>query len=213
MATRSLCAAIRRRLYGFACDLANPFTDSRRARFVEDMAAGLLIAGHVHLTKVARALSSGAEGVHAAEKRLSRHLGSAHWDMSPLHDRLLADSAAFVTDDTLIVADTTDLAKYYARKLEGLGTVTALCRGGPPALSPGAARAARPPGTHQAGRVWSLPALALLRSLRRGAAGEFVEGAAQRVGQLDERIHQHRPTALFPAPQGPDRHVCRAGKL
>ena len=28
-----------------------------------------------------------------------------------------------VTDDTLIVADTTDLAKYYARHLEGLGRV------------------------------------------------------------------------------------------
>jgi hypothetical protein len=123
MAARSLCAAIRHRLCGFARDLARPFTDSRRARFIEDMVAGLLIAGHVHLTKVARALSAGGDNVHAAEKRLSRHLGSEHWDMGPLHDRLLADSAAFVRDDTLIVADTTDLAKYYARKLEGLGTV------------------------------------------------------------------------------------------
>ena len=34
---------------------------------------------------------------------------------------MLARSAAMVTDDTPIVADTTDLAKYCARKLEGLG--------------------------------------------------------------------------------------------
>ena len=111
MAARSLCAAARQRLYGFARDLARPFSDSRRARFIEDMIPGLLIAGHVHLTKVARALSQGADDVHAVEKRLSRHLGSEHWDMGPLQDRLLADSAAFVTDGGLIVADTTDLAK------------------------------------------------------------------------------------------------------
>jgi len=123
MAARSLCAAIRQRLYAFGRDLARPFSDSRRARFIADMVPGLVIAGHVHLTKVARALSSGAGDVHGAEKRLSRHLGSAHWDMGPLHDRLLADSAALVRDDSLIVADTTDLAKHYAKKLEGLGTV------------------------------------------------------------------------------------------
>jgi Transposase DDE domain len=123
MAARSLCAAIRRRLYAFARDLATPFSDSRRARFVADMIPGLVIANHVHLTKVARALSTGAEDIHGIEKRLSRHLGSEHWDMSPLEGRLLADSAAFVTDDSLIVADTTDLAKYWARKLEGLGYV------------------------------------------------------------------------------------------
>jgi hypothetical protein len=41
--------------------------------------------------------------------------------MSPLADRLLHDSAARVSDDSLIVADLTDLAKYYAKKLEGLG--------------------------------------------------------------------------------------------
>jgi hypothetical protein len=123
MAARTLCAAIRQRLYAFGRDLATPFSDSRRRRFVRDMVPGLVIAGHVHLTKVARALSGGAGDVRGVEKRLSRHLGSEHWDMDPLADRLLADSAAFVTDDTLIVADTTDLAKYYAKKLEGLGTV------------------------------------------------------------------------------------------
>jgi len=57
MAARTLCAASRRRLHGFARDLATPSPDSRRPRFVEDMVPGLVIAGHVHLTKVARALS------------------------------------------------------------------------------------------------------------------------------------------------------------
>jgi hypothetical protein len=43
--------------------------------------------------------------------------------MSPVADELLRRSAGFVHDDTLLVADTTDLAKYYAKKLEGLGRV------------------------------------------------------------------------------------------
>ena len=43
--------------------------------------------------------------------------------MSPVADQLLCRSADRVTDDTLLVADLTDLAKYYARHLEGLGRI------------------------------------------------------------------------------------------
>jgi Transposase DDE domain len=123
MAGTTLTTAIRRRLYAFAGRIASLFTDSRRRRFLSDMLVGLVSAGHVHLTAVARSLSRGAGNLHAEEKRLSRNLGSEHWDMSPVADALLHRSAALVTDTTLIVADTTDLAKYYARHLEGLGWV------------------------------------------------------------------------------------------
>jgi hypothetical protein len=123
MAGPSLTTAIRRRLYRFAGGIARPFGDSRRRRFVTEMVTGLVAAGHVHLTAVARANSRGAGNIHAAEKRLSRHLASEHWDAAPLAEALLHRSAAWVGDDTLIVADTTDLAKYYARHLEGLGRV------------------------------------------------------------------------------------------
>lgn len=119
----SLTTSIRQRLYSFARGLARPFSDSRRRRFLTDMVSGLVIAGHVHLTKIARALSRGLGNIHADEKRLSNHLGSAHWDAAPLADELLRRSAALVTPQTLLVADTTDLAKYYARHLEGLGRV------------------------------------------------------------------------------------------
>lgn len=114
---------IGRRLYSFARGLATPFSDSRRQRFIEDMVPGLVISGHVHLSKVARAISRGDANIHSVEKRLSTHLGSEHWDMSPLADELLQRSARMVTDDTLITADLTDLAKPYARRLEGLGRV------------------------------------------------------------------------------------------
>src|SRR5262245_15689029 len=125
MAGTSLTTAVRRRLYTFARTVATPFTDSRRRRFPTDMLVGLVTAVHVHLTAIARGLSRGAGNIHAAEKRLSRHLGSVHWDMSPVADELLRRSVGRVTDDTLRVADTTDLAKYYARHLEGLGRVHA----------------------------------------------------------------------------------------
>jgi hypothetical protein len=123
MASNGMPKEIRRRLYAFARGLASPFTDSRRRRFLTDMIPGLLISGHVHLAKVARAISPGNANIHSAEKRLSLHLGSEHWDMSPLAEELLARAAALVTDDTVITADLTDLAKLYARKLEGLGRV------------------------------------------------------------------------------------------
>lgn len=123
MAGQGWSRQIRRRLYAFGDRIASPFSDSRRRRFIGDMVGGLVIAGHVHLTKVARAISPGNAKIHGVEKRLSRHLASEHWDMSPVADELLAQSAALVTDDTLIVADLTDLAKPYAHALEGLGRV------------------------------------------------------------------------------------------
>jgi hypothetical protein len=123
MAGATLTTTIRRRLSAFARGIARPFTDSRRRAFVTDMVAGLVAAGHVHLTAIARGISRGAGNTHAAEKRLSRHLGSGHWDASPIAAELLRRSAGLVAADTLIVGDTTDLAKYYARHLEGLGRV------------------------------------------------------------------------------------------
>jgi hypothetical protein len=105
-----------------AGQIAKPFTDSRRRTFVKEMLVGLVSSGQVQLTAIARGICS-AGNIHAMEKRLSGHLGSEHWDMSPVADELLRRSASRVTDDTLLVADTTDLAKPYAQALEGLGRV------------------------------------------------------------------------------------------
>lgn len=123
MGSTTLTTAIRRRLSTFAAGVARPFTDSRRRQFITQMITGLVAAGHVHLTKVARATHRGVANIHSAQKKLSGHLASEHWNTAPLAAQLLRRSAAMVTDDTLIPADTTDLAKYYARHLEGLGRV------------------------------------------------------------------------------------------
>jgi hypothetical protein len=123
MASTTLTTAIRKRLSTFAAGVARPFTDSRRGRFITEMITGLVAGGHVHLTDVARATHRGEANIHATEKRLSRHLASGHWNTAPLAAELLHRSATMVTPNTLIVADTTDLAKYYAKHLEGLGRV------------------------------------------------------------------------------------------
>jgi hypothetical protein len=61
--------------------------DSRA--FVQDLLAGLVIGGHVHLTKVARAIRPGIACNHGVEKRFSGHLGGEAWDMSPVGNRRL----------------------------------------------------------------------------------------------------------------------------
>src|SRR5882762_3463451 len=123
MAGTVLTKAIRRQLYSFAGGIASQFTDSRRQRFVKDMLQGLIAAGHVHLTAIARGTSQGSGNIHAAEKRLSGHLSSEHWNAGPLAAELLRRSAAMVGDDTILTADLTDLSKPYAKHLEGLGRV------------------------------------------------------------------------------------------
>lgn len=113
----------RKALYGFARKVASLVSDSRRQRFLWEMVAGLVIGGHVHLSRVARAVGNGSNDIEVDEKRLSRNLGSEHWNMQPVVDALRHWSVDMIGPDTLIVADLTDLSKYYARVLEGLGRV------------------------------------------------------------------------------------------
>jgi hypothetical protein len=110
-------------LYGFADRVARRVSDTRRQQFLREMLVGLVVGGHVHLSKIARAAGCGFTNVHAAEKRLSRHLKSPHWDTATLSKLLLSWSAEMVQEDSLIVADLTEVTKCYSRHLEGLGRV------------------------------------------------------------------------------------------
>ena len=55
MAGNGMRKEVRRRLYEFAGRVARGVSDSRRQRFILQMIVGLVIGGHVHLTKIARA--------------------------------------------------------------------------------------------------------------------------------------------------------------
>ena len=94
MASTTLTTAIRRRLSTFAAGVARPFSDSRRHQFVTEMITGLVVGGHVHLTKIARATHRTQTNIHAAQKRLSGHLASEQHRTPPLWKTHPGDRAA-----------------------------------------------------------------------------------------------------------------------
>ena len=74
MPANGLTKEIRRRLYGFARRLARPFADSRRRAFLQRHDPRPGHQGHIHPTKVARAVSKGGADIHAV-RRAGRWLG------------------------------------------------------------------------------------------------------------------------------------------
>jgi hypothetical protein len=72
MAPRTFSTCARQRLYTFARQLATPLSDSRRRRFVSDMIPGLVLANHVHLSKIDRAAQDLRRGTDQRECRNSR---------------------------------------------------------------------------------------------------------------------------------------------
>ena len=88
------------------------------SRFVEDMLTGMLIAGSVRLTEIARALDESIP-LHSTHKRLSRNLGNPRI-AEVVAGNLLEAGANMVRDDTLLVIDVFELVKLYAQKMEYL---------------------------------------------------------------------------------------------
>ena len=88
------------------------------SRFVEDMLTGMLIAGSVRLTEIARALDESIP-LHSTHKRLSRNLGNPRIG-EMVAGNLLEAGANMVRDDTLLVIDVFELVKLYAEKMEYL---------------------------------------------------------------------------------------------
>lgn len=61
MAGNGLRKEVRRRLYDFAGRVARGVRDGRRQRFLREMIVGLVVAGHVHLTKIAQGYRIGCK--------------------------------------------------------------------------------------------------------------------------------------------------------
>jgi len=116
MAVAGLWKKVRRKLCGFG----RRVSETRRQQFLRELIVGLVV-GHVHLSKIARAAGCGSTNVHAAEQRVSRHLKSDPWDMAAISELLLSGSAEKVHEDSLTVADVTEVAKSYSHHVEKLG--------------------------------------------------------------------------------------------
>ena len=125
MAGTTLTTTIRKRLYSFTKSASpDPSATPDGVGSLGTWFDGLISAGHVHLTAIARGDEHAVSATFTPPRSDSvGNLSSEHWNAAPLATELLRRSAALVGDDTLIVADTTDLAKPYARHLEGLGRV------------------------------------------------------------------------------------------
>ncbi len=92
------------------------------SRFVQDMLTGMLIGGSVRLSEIARALDEPI-ALHATHKRLSRNLGNPRVGAA-VAGNLLAEGAALLKGDPLLVVDTFELRKPYAERMEFLGPAT-----------------------------------------------------------------------------------------
>ena len=93
------------------------------SRFVADMLSGLLLSGSVRLSKVARALRESIPE-HSTHKRLSRNLGNPEVGRV-VAENLLQEAAKLISADAVLVVDSYEVVKPYAKKMEYLASPTA----------------------------------------------------------------------------------------
>jgi len=94
--------------------------DKARKRFVGEAVHGMLVAGSLVLSEMARGIRSRGEHVDYIAKRFSRSLASKAWKPTVLHSELLTQHAAFVHRDTPVYIDLSEIAKPHARKMANL---------------------------------------------------------------------------------------------
>ena len=90
-------------------------------RFVEEMLYGIQARGSVRLSEVARSLEeeiSLKKVIERLSRNLSRRRLAGH-----LGEAVLREGAARIREDTLLIVDSTDITKKYARKMEYLAQV------------------------------------------------------------------------------------------
>jgi len=92
-----------------------------RARFVQDIIAGITASKSLRLSRIAEALTEEIP-LHATHKRLSRNLADENIGRI-LTDRILARVADRVTEDTRIVLDKSEIVKKFATKMQYLDEV------------------------------------------------------------------------------------------
>ena len=90
-------------------------------RFVGEMIYGIQARGSVRLSEVARSLSEKAS-VKKRIDRLSRNLGRVGL-ADEIGGAVLAQGAAHIEEDTLLIVDPTDITKKYAKKMECLAEI------------------------------------------------------------------------------------------
>jgi len=93
------------------------------ARAVKELVFLIMGAASLMVSQLARRMTGGPQGMIHREKRLCRHAGTRSWDDVALSGALRTEAARQLRQDRLILLDTSDLSKPYARKMEYLGII------------------------------------------------------------------------------------------
>jgi hypothetical protein len=100
--------------------------DKPRSKYIRDMTLGVIRGKSLILSQIAQkiqGITDNCSNSHQTEKRLSYNLNSEKWSIAEMRDTHYRDMLSYVTDDTLIILDTSDIQKPYGRKLPDLKSV------------------------------------------------------------------------------------------
>ena len=117
MIKHQLSRKIREQIHKFSGELSRGMGKAK-SRFIEEMIYGLQARGSVRLTEISRALEEPIN-LHKTHDRLCRNLE----DVEVRHGigrYILESGSRAIGADTLLILDTTDITKKYARKMEYL---------------------------------------------------------------------------------------------
>jgi len=100
--------------------------DKPRRKYMRDMILGTIRSGSLILSQIAQktqGITDRCENSHQTEKRLSYNLNNEKWSILGMRDIHYRDMHLYVTSQTLIILDLSDIQKPYGRKLPDLKNV------------------------------------------------------------------------------------------
>lgn len=100
--------------------------DKPRRKYMRDMILGAIRSNSLILSRIAQKvqqITDKCANSHQTEKRLSYNLNSEKWSIMGMRGKHYNSMTEYVTDDTLVILDLSDIQKPYGRKLPDLKDV------------------------------------------------------------------------------------------
>jgi len=100
--------------------------DKPRRKYIRDMILGSIRSHSLILSQIAQKIQKITDvcaNSHQTEKRLSYNLNSQRWSIMGMRGKHYGSMTEYVTDDTLVILDLSDIQKPYGRKLPDLKDV------------------------------------------------------------------------------------------
>ena len=100
--------------------------DKPRRKYMRDMILGSIRSHSLilsHIAQKVQQITDKCSNSHQTEKRLSYNLNSERWSILEMRDKHYQSMLEYVTDDTLVILDLSDIQKPYGKKLPDLKDV------------------------------------------------------------------------------------------